>query len=256
MYNKPEIDEIRDSPAKVVAAIDDYARTKKYLMNVGEDKGKIVCDLIKEVKPQIMVECGGYVGYSAVLFGEALRAVGGKRYWVFERDPVFAAITSSLVDLAGLGDLVKVVVAASDASIRRLHASGELKHIDMMFIDHYKPAYLIDLKLSEELKLVGPGSVMAADNVIKPGNPPYLEYVRSTCDQKREAAKGKSANGFGERFPDWAADQYKTRQGQEKLNEALIGNPNLVYDSKIIHSWEPSGVPDGVEITRCTGEES
>lgn len=55
IYSKPDIDEIRGSPEKVLAAIDDFGRTKKYLMNVGEDKGRIVCNLIAEVKPQTMV---------------------------------------------------------------------------------------------------------------------------------------------------------------------------------------------------------
>lgn len=55
VYNKPEIDEIRGSPSKVLQAIDEYGRQKKYLMNVGEDKGKIVSDLIAEVKPEVMV---------------------------------------------------------------------------------------------------------------------------------------------------------------------------------------------------------
>lgn len=55
VYGKPEIEEIRGNPQKVLAAIDEFARTKKYLMNVGEDKGKIVTDLIAEVKPKTMV---------------------------------------------------------------------------------------------------------------------------------------------------------------------------------------------------------
>lgn len=55
VYNKPDLEEIRNSPERVLQAIDEYARTKKYLMNVGEDKGRIVTDLIAEVKPQTMV---------------------------------------------------------------------------------------------------------------------------------------------------------------------------------------------------------
>jgi len=47
----------------VLKAIDDYGRTQKYLMNVGDDKGKIVANLIAEHKPQVMVELGGYIGY-------------------------------------------------------------------------------------------------------------------------------------------------------------------------------------------------
>lgn len=56
VYNKANIDEIRGSPEKVLAAIDEYGRKHKYLMNVGEDKGKIVCDVIAEAKPKTMVQ--------------------------------------------------------------------------------------------------------------------------------------------------------------------------------------------------------
>lgn len=55
VYSRPNLDEIRGNPAKVLEAIDDFGRKKKYLMNVGEDKGKIVTDLIAEVKPKAMV---------------------------------------------------------------------------------------------------------------------------------------------------------------------------------------------------------
>lgn len=55
VYNQPDIEDLRGSPARVLRAIDDYGRTKKYLMNVGEDKGKIVTDLIAETKPEVMV---------------------------------------------------------------------------------------------------------------------------------------------------------------------------------------------------------
>ncbi|TDZ38961.1 putative catechol O-methyltransferase 2 [Colletotrichum spinosum] len=258
VYGQPDLDSIRGSPERVLAAIDDFGRTKKYLMNVGEDKGKIVTDLIAEVKPEIMVELGGYVGYSCILFGAALRQAGGKRYLSLERNPEFAAVIASLVDLAGLSDTVKVVVGPSDASIRRLHSSGALPHIDLMFLDHYKPAYTTDLKLCEQLRLVRPGSVLAADNVIKPGNPPYLEYVRSSVAEKRAAADGEiraQKNGNGGEFDDKIAKQYLKREGEERLDLSRVGNPRLVYESKLVESFEPTGVPDGVEITRCVGEE-
>lgn len=213
-------------------------------MNVGDDKGRIVADLVAEVKPQVMVELGGYVGYSALLFGDAVRNAGGKRYFSLERNPEFAAVIMSLVDLAGLSDVVKVVVGSSAESIKRLHAQGSLEHIDLMFLDHYKPAYTTDLKLCEHLRLVTPGTVLAADNVIKPGNPPYLEYVRSSVDKKRQAVNSQKSNGvdvssvFGR-----SADMYKAREGEENLSTEVKGNPNLVYESKLVNSFEPTGVP-------------
>ncbi|KAK2021873.1 S-adenosyl-L-methionine-dependent methyltransferase [Colletotrichum zoysiae] len=262
VYGRPDLDDIRGSPERVLEAIDDFGRTKKYLMNVGEDKGKIVTDLIAEVKPKVMVELGGYVGYSCILFGAAARAaVPDAKYYSLERNPEFAAVIGSLVDLAGLSATVRVVVGPSDASIARLHAAGALARVDLMFLDHYKPAYAADLKLCEQLGLVGPGSVLAADNVIKPGNPPYLEYVRSSVAQKRRAAAaaadrdvGDKARGQAGWHDDRAARQYEKREGEETLDSSRVGNPNLEYESRLVNSFEPTGVPDGVEITKCVGE--
>lgn len=156
----------------------------------------------------------------------------------------------SLVDLAGLSDIVKVVVGSSADSIKRLHANGTLRHIDLVFLDHYKPAYTTDLKLCEHLKLVTPGTVMAADNVIKPGNPPYLEYVRSSVEVKQGLAEARSTNNadtaaFGDRWK----NQYQKREGEEKLSKEVKGNPNLIYESRLVNSYEPTGVP--VRPARC-----
>jgi len=178
------------------------------------------------------------------LFGQAVRKAGGKRYFSLERNPEFAAVIMSLVDLAGLSDVVKVVVGSSAESIKRLHTGGTLQHIDLLFLDHYKPAYTTDLKLCEHLGLVGPGSILAADNVIKPGNPPYIEYVRSSVQEKRKQLESDSSNGtdtagFGNRWK----DQYKKREGEEKLSTEVKGNPDLIYESVMVKSYEPTGVP-------------
>jgi catechol O-methyltransferase len=164
IYKHPNLAELRGNPQKILEAIDEYGRTKKYLMNIGPYKSGTVIDLILKEKPSIVVELGGYVGYSAIAFGNALRKAGGKRYYSLEFNPEFGAVIGSLIELAGLSDLVKVVIGASSDSLRRLHAEGKLKHIDLLFLDHYKPLYVKDLKICEELGLVGQGSILAADN--------------------------------------------------------------------------------------------
>lgn len=180
-----------------------------------------------------------------------MRKAGGQRFYSLERNPEFGAVIGSLVHLAGLSDVVKVEIGSSADSIKRLHTNGALQHIDLMFLDHYKPAYKTDLKLCEELKLVTPGSVMAADNVIKPGNPPYLEYVRSSVAEKRTAAS--QSNGEADpdaRFGSKQVKQYANRQESEKLG-ASAGNPNLVYESKLVNSFEPTGVPVSLALCAC-----
>lgn len=78
--------------------------------------------------------------------------------------------------------------------------------------------------------------------VVKPGNPPYLEYVRSTVQQKRE--KFKKDTGLSlERLSDWEKHRYNMAKGGQVDETEVHGNPNLIYSSKFVEGWEPSGVP-------------
>ncbi|TLS24392.1 hypothetical protein PpBr36_09132 [Pyricularia pennisetigena] len=231
VLNHPSVSEIRGQPQRVLEAIDEFGRNQKYLMNVGEYKGRTVREIIQKNKPATMVELGGYVGYSAVAFAAAAKEAGGERYISIEHNPEFAHVIEEMVKLAGLQDFVTVVVGGSSEALRRLHGNGTLKHIDLLFLDHLKPLYTPDLKLCEELELVGPGTVLVADNVVKPGNPPYLKYVRSTVAEKRDAMS-------------------------KVMDTDAKGNPNLVYESEFVEGWEPSGVPDALEVTHCVGIQS
>lgn len=208
-------------------------------MNVGEDKGNTVVGLIREAKPRIMVELGGYCGYSTILFSSAVRETGGKKYYSLERSPKFARNIEILVDFAGLSDVVEVIVGPSDEGLKKLYDEGRLERIDMMFLDHYKPAYTTDLKLCEQLGLIKKGTVLAADNVIKPGNPPYLDYVRSTVQEKKMRLT-QEVKVDTDNFPGRSATQYGA---VEKFSTTIKGNPNLIYSSNLVKSWEPSGVP-------------
>jgi catechol O-methyltransferase len=86
-----------------------------------------------------------------------------------------------------------------------------------MFLDHLKPMYTPDLKLCEYLGLVKVGTVLVADNMVKPGNPPYHEYVNSTPEEKMMDAEG--------------------------LDGPRKGCPYLEYENQWIESWEPQAVP-------------
>jgi len=245
--NKPEL---QNHPPSILSAIDEFGRKRKYLMNVGELKGKIVTDVIKHERPDVMVELGGYCGYSTLLFASEQKLAGGSKYFSLERSPKFAQNIEALMKFAGLGDFVEVIVGPSSDSIKRLHQDGRLKTIDMMFLDHYKPAYTTDLKLCETLGLIKKGTVLAADNVIAPGNPPYLKYVRSSPKEKR-LALASEATPDTDSFASRSAAQYGK---VEELSTEAQGNPNLVYKSELINSFEPTGVPDGIEMSWCLGE--
>jgi catechol O-methyltransferase len=243
---------LQHQPLKVLDAIDEYGRKQKYLMNVGEDKGRIVTNLIREVKPKVMVELGGYCGYSTILFANVLKEVGGEKFFSLEKSPKFGKNINALVRLAGLDDFVEVVVGSSTESIQRLYDNGEMKEINMMFLDHYKPLYTTDLKLCESLGLIKKGTLLAADNVIKPGNPRYLRYVRSKPEEKRMALKaGDSKLNASKEFEKFSVTHAALYGSEEIPSNETEGNPNLVYRSDIIHSFEPTGIPVSHLLKHC-----
>jgi len=54
ILSRQDIKDIRGSPRKVLAAIDEFGM-KRYLMNVGQEKGAIVTKEIASAKPKVMV---------------------------------------------------------------------------------------------------------------------------------------------------------------------------------------------------------
>lgn len=177
------------------------------LMNVGSKKGQHIVDLIHERKPSTMVELGVYVGYSAILFGDAVRSQGGKQYFGIEKNPEMAAVANQLVELAGLRDIVRILIGSSDEVLEELIQDKVVDQIEFIFLDHWQDRYLPDLWLLEGLQVLKANkSVIVADNVIMPGAPEYQRWVEATTTQKREIVEGA---GSGDLTP----------------------NPNLIYET-------------------------
>lgn len=120
-------------------------------MIVGPDKGERIVAKINEQKPRMMVELGGYVGYSAILFGNAVRAAGGDKYISLEYSKEYASVASKLIELAGLTDFVEVIVGSAADSLAGMAKEKSLKTIDILLIDHEKSLYLDDLKVAEKM---------------------------------------------------------------------------------------------------------
>lgn len=193
-------------------------------MNVGYHKADTILRLISSKRPQVSVEIGGYVGYSTILFADAARKAGGSQFVSIEENPKFATVSRALVRLAGLSDFVQIVVGSGYETLRTLHSNGTLRgRADFIFLDHLKPLYAQELQLSERLGLVQVGSLIVADNVIRPGNPAYLQYLhlsRPKVDDTREHSESHAGHGT----------QYCPN-----------GSPSHVYETETIESFQMSG---------------
>jgi catechol O-methyltransferase len=82
-------------------------------------------------------------------------------------------------EYAGVADRIKIINDYTENVLPRLKQDFNVDSFDFIFIDHFGAVYLRDFKMLEELSLITSGTMIVADNVIKPGAPGYLEYVRN-----------------------------------------------------------------------------
>jgi catechol O-methyltransferase len=108
-----------------------------------------------------------------------------------EADPQSAEIARRIHEYADVSDRIKIVNEYTDKIIPRLSKDFNIDSFDLIFIDHHKDIYLRDLKLLEEVGLIKSGTMIVADNVITPGAPDYLEYVRNNPNYTTTFHEGK-----------------------------------------------------------------
>lgn len=112
------------------------------------------------------------------------------------------------------------------------------------------------------------GTVLVADNVVKPGNPAYLSWVRATPTQKRQALKlgpmstqpaptpnPSSDDGWLTAFRDGPIDETRWVP-PEAEGITSKGDPSLIYKSQMLDGWDPyTGEKDACEVSTCVGKE-
>ncbi|TMW65308.1 hypothetical protein Poli38472_007950 [Pythium oligandrum] len=164
----------QDNPQSVLDTIDEFC-TKNPMMNIGRTKGAIIDEHIRQTRPLVMAELGGYSGYSAVRFASLQKEVAGPEahYYSFEYSPEFAEIIREMVAFAGLSNHVTVVKGPFADQYETIKS----KTVDIYFIDHEKTCYLSDAQLILNSGTLRKGSLLIADNVLRPGAPDYLAFM-------------------------------------------------------------------------------
>ena len=147
-----------------------HSQTTHFLPIIGRKKGAVLEQMVKEQKPQLILEVGTLVGYSAILMAQHL--VKGKIITV-EKDPVAAKKAQENISKAGLASVVDIHRGDALDIIPTLDG-----RFDLVFIDAHKEDYLRYLQLAEPK--LNPQAVIIADNVkfFAKEVDDYLQYVR------------------------------------------------------------------------------
>jgi catechol O-methyltransferase len=164
-------------PGSVLAALDRFAVEKRFLMNVGDEKGPMLENVVREAGPEARVlELGSFVGYSAILMARNLGA--GGRLVSVDVSHRASRVSREMAELAGLADRVEFITGRSTDVVATLHDS-----FDLIFLDHWKGLYLQDAKLILERALLRPGATVIADNVGPLfGDNPYVSWMQARED--------------------------------------------------------------------------
>ena len=192
--------------ARVLQAIDEFAWTQSFLINVGDEKGQILDNAVKTKQPSHILELGTYCGYSALRMAIVAPTANIVSVEISEAN---AKISRAVHEHAGISDRVDVLVGSigddgqTIAALKSQYAS-ESSPFDFVFIDHDKKYYVSDLQGLLKNDLLESSAVVVADNVKFPGAPDYLAYMDDN--------EGKL----------WRTKKHETHVEYQKLIEDLV----------------------------------
>jgi catechol O-methyltransferase len=164
-----------------IRVIDHFCRHVSFLINVGDEKGKILDNAVERTQPRRLLELGTYCGYSALRMARVMPREA--RLYSVEFTTANAVIARRILAHAGVEDRVTVLVGTlgdGGETIRTLKGEHNFvpESLDLVFMDHDKNAYLSDLELIIDAGWLHPGSVVVADNILVPGAPAYRAHMR------------------------------------------------------------------------------
>ena len=178
---------IRNNPDSVLKAMDNFAKNRRFLMNIGDIKGLLLTNQLKKIGSDLTIlELGCFCGYSAILMAKNLTKFG--KVVSIEVNKTYARNALEIIKYSGLKDKIILIEGSSEKII------GTLRYrFDFVLLDHWKNLYKRDLIAIEKRGLLKNGSIIFADNVGKlisalagerGFSNDYLDYVRNNNNYK------------------------------------------------------------------------
>lgn len=188
----------------VLDALDRFAYDKSFLMNVGDQKGKLLEAAVRRANPAVALELGTYCGYGALRIAKA--APNAKVFSV-ELAAANAENARRIWAHAGVADRVTCVVGTigdDGRTLDSLAADHEFSSglVDFVFLDHDKELYESDLKKLLDRGWFHPGTIVVADNVKIPGAPKYRAYMKAQQGATWQTVEHKAKLEYGSVIPD------------------------------------------------------
>lgn len=148
-----------DQERRILEALEKMRQGPRFA-NVSPTDGRLLRLLTEAVDAKRVVEIGTSTGESAVCFALALKKTGGHLF-THEIDPDRARIAQENFKLAGVEDMITVVLGDAHETVKRYQEDKQ--PIDILFLDADKEGY-IDY-LEKLMPLIRPGGLIIAHNM-------------------------------------------------------------------------------------------
>jgi predicted O-methyltransferase YrrM len=160
-------------PADAVLREIEEMGKRSFIPSIGPVKGRILADVVRDLKPRKILEIGALYGYSAILI--AKNSPAGAEITTVEKNPEHARITEQNIERAQMENQIKIIQGDAMEILSKLPGP-----FDLVFLDAEKSQYLDYLNAIENK--LHQGTVIVADNVgvFKDQMTNYLNYVRNT----------------------------------------------------------------------------
>jgi predicted O-methyltransferase YrrM len=164
----------------VIDRVEEECRQETVYM-IGRAKAKRLAELVRQHKPQKIVECGSAIGYSGLWMARELKRFGRGKLVTIEISNSRAQRAKENFRAAGLQDYVEVIVGDAREAAKAVEGPVDFAFIDCGYSNYLPCLNALKPKLS-------PGAVLVADNVGIGGGgmKDYLAAVRTRYNSRTE----------------------------------------------------------------------
>ncbi len=151
---------------------------KNHVPIIEDDSLEYIANILKEKKPNKILEIGTAVGYSAINFSKYLVGEGAKVLTIEIKEQMYEKALEN-ISLMGLQDKIDVVNADATKYLKNIN-----EQFDVVFIDAAKGQYLVFLE--EAIRLCKLGGIIIADNMLYRGRTlsDYNEHKHRTATNR------------------------------------------------------------------------
>lgn len=163
---------VKSRADKILRKIENMSENESWPI-IGPNKGQILLEAIRNLKPKCVLEVGTLVGYSAILMGKELER--NACLITIEIDEKKAKMAKENIKNAEIAPNVKVIIGNAFDELPRLKSVFDLVFIDAEKEEYLRYLLLVEDKLHKESVIVADNAGIYADRMSD-----FLDYVRSS----------------------------------------------------------------------------